>query len=76
MCLYVQKNLKPDLIWTDFGRKCINLHYPIKKSQDLYTFIDNVVLKGEDPLQKKEKILQVKKLKLIIHILQIKLWKN
>lgn len=64
-CAYMfKKNLKPDLIWTDFGRKCINLHYPIKKSQDLYTFIDNVVLKGEDPLQKKREDFASKEIKI------------
>lgn len=48
-CAYLfKKGINPDLIWTDFGKKCINLHYKINKTDDLYDFIDNVIINGND----------------------------
>lgn len=48
-CAYMWRDdLESRNILTPFGRACIDAHYPLRKSQDFYDFIDNVILKGQD----------------------------
>lgn len=48
-CAYLyKKGIEPDLIWTDFGKSCINNHYIINNEQDLYMFIESVILSNND----------------------------
>jgi len=49
-CAYLyKKGIDSDSIWTDFGKACIENHYIIQKESDLYKFIENVILKENDP---------------------------
>lgn len=48
-CAYFyKKGINPEKIWTDFGKGCINQHYLIHNSEELNSFIKNIVIDGQD----------------------------
>lgn len=50
--MYVARNFEEQVEdKNDFGKIAMNLHYVGKEKQDIIDFIENVVLKGEDPLK-------------------------
>lgn len=52
--MYIAKNFDEQVEdKNDFGKIAMNLHYVGKEKQDIIDFIENVVLKGEDPLKPK-----------------------
>ena len=52
--MYIAKNFEDQLEdKNDFGKIAMNLHYVGKEKQDIIDFIENVVLKGDDPLKQK-----------------------
>lgn len=53
-CAYILKhNLQEDETFTEFGKECIHSHYLINSENDIYNFIDNVVLNGNDTMKEK-----------------------
>ncbi len=49
-CAYWMKpTANYEKIHTEFGHKCMEAHYQIFNKQDLFDFINNVVVKGDDP---------------------------
>lgn len=52
--MYIAKNFEEQVEdKNDFGKIAMNLHYVGKEKQDIIDFIENVVLKGDDPLKPK-----------------------
>lgn len=51
-CAYMYRENLDYSILTPFGRKCIESHYPIYTSEDMYKFIDEVVLGQKDSMKK------------------------
>lgn len=52
-CAYMKcKTANYKKIHTKFGNKCANVHYQIENRQDLFDFIDNVVINGHDEKKK------------------------
>ena len=52
--MYIAQNFEEQVEdKNDFGKLAMNLHYVGKEKQDIIDFIDNVVLKGDDPLKLK-----------------------
>ena len=52
--MYVTKNLDTyKEMLNDFGKMAIDLHYIGKTMEDVLSFVDNQVLKGDDPLKNK-----------------------
>ena len=52
--MYIAKNFEEQIEdKNDFGKIAMNLHYVGKEKQDIIDFIENVVLKGDDPLKPK-----------------------
>lgn len=52
--MYIAKNFLEQVEdKNDFGKIAMNLHYVGKEKQDIIDFIENVVLKGDDPLKPK-----------------------
>ena len=41
-----------------FGTKCLDLHYHGSDKKDIVYFLDNVVLKNEDPMEEKRKLFR------------------
>ena len=53
-CAYLfKKGINPGLIWTEFGKSCINLHYKIKEPADIDKFISEIIIGGNDYLKEK-----------------------
>ncbi len=51
-CAYLKKNTANyDKIHTDFGHRCENVHYKIYTKNDLFNFIDQVVIKEKDGMK-------------------------
>ena len=42
----------------DFGKMAYNLHYKGKSREDIINFIDNIVIKGNDPLKEGRLIMK------------------
>ena len=52
--MYIAKNFEEQVEdKNNFGKIAMNLHYVGKDKQDIIDFIENVVLRGEDPLKPK-----------------------
>lgn len=52
--MYIARNFEEQVEdKNDFGKIAMNLHYVGKEKQDIIDFIENVVLKGDDPLKPK-----------------------
>ena len=52
--MYIAQNFEEQVEdKNDFGKIAMNLHYVGKEKQDIIDFIENVVLKGDDPLKPK-----------------------
>lgn len=50
--MYIAKNFEEQVEdKNDFGKIAMNLHYVGKEKQDIIDFIENVLLKGDDPLK-------------------------
>lgn len=50
-CAFLYRdNLNTQVCWTDFGRKCADMHYPIFNAEDLDKFIESV-RSGKDTLK-------------------------
>ena len=50
--MYIAQNFEEQVAEkNDFGKIAMNLHYVGKTKQDIIDFIENVVLKGEDPMK-------------------------
>lgn len=50
--MYIAKNFEEQVEdKNEFGKIAMNLHYVGKEKQDIIDFIENVVLKGDDPLK-------------------------
>ena len=48
-CAYLYRNsMDENLVFTEFGKECINNHYIIKCDNELYKFIDDIIVQGKD----------------------------
>ena len=46
---FLGKDVDVENTFLEFGIKCLEQHYICKREEDIYNFIDNVIIKGDDP---------------------------
>lgn len=61
-CYMINEHTRQDL--NGFGNKCVDRHYQAFNEQDIINFIDNVILKGEDPMKEERMSFVNKELKI------------
>lgn len=50
---YIRKKMNIKKIFTDFGRKHLNLHYKCRSAKDIYNFIEQIVIAENDFMKNK-----------------------